>query len=47
MRNKKGLRGTLLSSCLMIIPLVLSGCGGSIVDNQQSKNSSKIGRAHV
>ena len=40
MRNKKGLRGTLLSSCLMIIPLVLSGCGGSIVDNQQSKNSS-------
>ena len=40
MRDKKGLRGTLLSSCLMIIPLVLSGCGGSIVDNQQSKNSS-------
>jgi L-aminopeptidase/D-esterase-like protein len=40
MKNKKGLRGTLLSSCLMIIPLVLSGCGGSIVDNQQSKNSS-------
>ena len=40
MRDKKGLRGTLLSSCLKIIPLVLSGCGGSIVDNQQSKNSS-------
>ena len=40
MRDKKGLRGTLLSSCLMIIPLVLSGCGGSIVDNQQSKISS-------
>ena len=40
MRDKKGLRGTLLSSCLMIIQLVLSGCGGSIVDNQQSKNSS-------
>jgi L-aminopeptidase/D-esterase-like protein len=40
MREKKGLRGTLLSNCLMIIPLVLSGCGGSIVDNQQSKNSS-------
>ena len=40
MRDKKGLRGTLLSSCLKIIPLVLSGCGGSIVDNQLSKDTS-------
>ncbi len=40
MRNKKGLRGTLLSSCLMIIPPVLFGCGGSFVDSQQSKNTS-------
>lgn len=40
MRNKKGLRGTLLSNCLMIIPLVLSACGSSFADNQLSKDTS-------
>jgi L-aminopeptidase/D-esterase-like protein len=40
MREKKGLRGTLLSNCLMIIPLVLSACGSSFADNQLSKDTS-------
>jgi len=40
MRNKKGVRGTLLSGCRMIIPLVLSACGSSFADNQLSNDTS-------